>query len=261
MKHLLALLLAPVAALASEGWLTDLDAAKKQAAAEKKDILIDFTGSDWCGWCIKLDKEVFSTSEFKAQKQFVLVSLDFPRKKQIPAEAKAKNEALMKKWGVQGFPTIILANAAGEAYAETGYQEGGPVKYLAHLTELRKQNTPEGVKAFVEKGNKAAEESARRAAVGAKMKALVEANDFDGACKLIDENFPAARKESAALAAFNKAMLSMRMDPTNKTRALKFADTAVAEAEKLGNEPMINAFKKARDEMSKDSDVAAKAGK
>jgi len=61
MKHLFALLLAPVAVMASEGWLTDLDAAKKQAAAEKKDILIDFTGSDWCGWCIKLDKEVFST--------------------------------------------------------------------------------------------------------------------------------------------------------------------------------------------------------
>lgn len=260
MRHLIALLLTPLAALASEGWLTDLEAAKKQAAAEKKDILIDFTGSDWCGWCIKLDKEVFSTPEFKAQKDFVLVSLDFPHKKQLPADQKAKNEALMKQWGVQGFPTIILTNAAGQAYAETGYKDGGPVKYLAHLAELRKENTPANIAAFAEKGKQAAAQAAKRDEARRKMEAAFAAKDFDAACKVIDENFPTGQKGAAALANFNKAMISMRMDATNKDRALKFADAAIAEAEKLGDQRMIDGLKKAREQMAGDSDAAA-AGK
>ncbi len=258
MKHLLALLLAPVAALASEGWLTDLDAAKKQAAAEKKDILIDFTGSDWCGWCIKLDKEVFSTPEFKAQKDFVLVSLDFPRKKEIPAEAKAKNEALMQKWGVQGFPTIILTNAAGEAYAQTGYQDGGPVKYLAHLAELRKQNTAEGLKAFTEQTKKAAEEAAKREAAGAKMRAAIEAKDFDAACKIIDEQMADVPANRRAIIPANKAMLSLRIEPENKERALKLIDEAIKLA--AGDERMLKSLNGFRENVVGKADTAP-AGK
>jgi len=252
MKHLFALLLAPVAVMASEGWLTDLDAAKKQAAAEKKDILIDFTGSDWCGWCIKLDKEVFSTPEFKAQKNFVLVSLDFPRKKEIPADAKAKNNALMKKWGVRGFPTIILTNAAGDPYAQTGYQEGGPVAYLAHLAELRKQNNAAGVKAFADESKNAAAESAKQEAAGAKMKAAIEAKDFDAACKLIDEqtaNVPANRR---AIVPANKAMLSLRIDPNNKERALKLLDEAIKLA--AGDENMLKSLNQFRAQVDGKSD-------
>ena len=258
MKHLFALLLAPVAALASEGWLTDLDAAKKQAAAEKKDILIDFTGSDWCGWCIKLDKEVFSTAEFKAQKNFVLVSLDFPSKKQIPADAKAKNEALMKQWGVQGFPTIILANASGQPYAQTGYQQGGPVKYLAHLAELRKENTPANIKAFTEKGKQAAEQSAKREAAGAKMKAAVEAKDFSAACKIIDENFPADMPNRAAAVKMNQAMLSLQIEPENKERALALLDEALKGAQ--GNERAVASITKLRERVAADA-TKAPAGK
>lgn len=257
MKHLLALLLAPVAALASEGWLTDLDAAKKQAAAQKKDILIDFTGSDWCGWCIKLDKEVFSTPEFKAQKDFILVSLDFPRKKQLPAEEKAKNEALMKQWGVQGFPTIILANAAGEAYAQTGYKDGGPVKYLAHLADLRKQNTPESIKAFSEKGKRAAEASARREAAGAKMRAAVEAKDFAGACKLIEDNFPADMPNRVAAVKMNQALLSLEIEPENKTRALGLLDEALKGA--AGNERAVAAITKMRERVAAEAAPAPAA--
>ena len=258
MKHLFALLLAPVAALASEGWLTDLDAAKKQAAAEKKDILIDFTGSDWCGWCVKLDKEVFSTPEFKGQKDFVLVSLDFPRKKEIPAEAKAKNEALMKQWGVQGFPTIILTNAAGEAYAQTGYQDGGPVKYLAHLADLRKQNTPEGLKAFTEQTKKAAEQSAKRAAAGAKMRAAVEAKDFATACKLIEENFPSDMPNRNIAVKMNQAMLSLQIEPENKQRALGLIDEAIKAA--AGNERILANLTKMRERVAGETDPAP-AGK
>jgi thioredoxin-related protein len=146
-----ALCLSVLSLSAADGWLTDLDEAKKVALAEKKAILVDFTGSDWCGWCIRLKKEVFDQQEFAAaSKQFVLVELDFPQKKKLTPEAKAKNEALAKKFNVEGFPTIMLLDAQGEPFAQTGYQEGGPVKYLEHLSELSKANTPEGKKLFAQ---------------------------------------------------------------------------------------------------------------
>ncbi len=130
-----------------EGWTQDFDAAKATAAKDKKDLLIDFTGSDWCGWCIKLNDEVFSKDAFKnaAPKDFVLVELDFPRKPENTAkqsaETKARNEALSEQFGIEGFPTIILADAAGRPYAKTGYQAGGAEKYVAHLAELRGSRT------------------------------------------------------------------------------------------------------------------------
>lgn len=127
-----------------EGWTQDFDAAKATAAKEKKDLLIDFTGSDWCGWCIKLNDEVFSKDAFKeaAPKDFVLVELDFPQKPENVSkqsdEMKARNKKLSEEYGIRGFPTIILADAKGRPYAQTGYQPDGPEKYLAHLADLRK---------------------------------------------------------------------------------------------------------------------------
>lgn len=122
-------------------WYTDLEKAKAVAAQEHKDILVDFTGSDWCGWCIKLSKEVFSQPEFRtaAQKDFVFVEVDFPNNKsKLTPEAIARNEQLSKTFGVKGFPTIFLLDAQGQPYAQTGYQEGGATAYLSHLAELRK---------------------------------------------------------------------------------------------------------------------------
>ncbi len=121
-------------------WADDFDVASAQAKKEGKDLLVDFTGSDWCGWCIKLDKEVFEHDEFltEIQKSFVLVALDFPR----GDEAKAKvpnperNDELKTKFGVRGFPTILLMSAEGEVFAKTGYQPGGPTKYLASVKEM-----------------------------------------------------------------------------------------------------------------------------
>lgn len=122
-----------------EGWVTDFEAAKKSAAEGKKDLLLDFTGSDWCGWCIKLNKEVFDLEPFKTgtKDKFVLVELDFPRKKELEAKLKEQNEALQEKFQIQGFPTILLCDATGKPYAKTGYQAGGPEKYVAHLDELQ----------------------------------------------------------------------------------------------------------------------------
>jgi len=122
-------------------WVTDYKAAMEKAAAEKKDMLIDFSGSDWCGWCIKLDDEVFSQKEFieKASKDFVFVMLDFPKDQKLTTpELKAQNEKLQVKYGPEGFPTVYLTDAKGKPYAQTGYQKGGPDTYLEHLSELRK---------------------------------------------------------------------------------------------------------------------------
>ena len=123
---------------AGDLWSQDFEAAKKRAAAEHKDLLVDFTGSDWCGWCIRLQKEVFTTDAFvkAAPEKFVLVELDFPQGKTLPAETKAQNEKLQKEYGIQGFPTLLLLDASGRPFARTGYREGGPEAYLKHLEEL-----------------------------------------------------------------------------------------------------------------------------
>lgn len=122
-----------------EGWVTDMEAAKAQASKEKKDLLLDFTGSDWCGWCIKLNEEVFSKDPFKegTKDKFVLVELDFPHKKELDAKLKEQNKALQEQMKVQGFPTIMLCDATGKPYAKTGYAPGGPEKYVESLDKLQ----------------------------------------------------------------------------------------------------------------------------
>ena len=127
-----------------EGWLTDIDAAKKSASESKKDLLIDFTGSDWCGWCIKLNDEVFKHDAFKTgvKDRFGLVEIDFPREKgKLPEDVRKRNTELGEKYAVQGYPTILLCDAEGKPYAATGYEEGGPEKYVSHLNELRKNKS------------------------------------------------------------------------------------------------------------------------
>lgn len=121
-------------------WETDFELAKKRAAAEKKAMLLDFTGSDWCGWCIRLKKEVFDESSFQkyAAENLVLVELDFPRSKELSEKLKEQNAELAEKYKIQGYPTIILLDAKGREVARTGYREGGPEKYVEHLKELLK---------------------------------------------------------------------------------------------------------------------------
>lgn len=121
-----------------EGWLDDLEKAKAQAKAENKKILLDFTGSDWCGWCKKLDKEVFSQQAWKdyAAKHLVLVEVDFPRGFQLPEATKKQNEALAKKFQIQGYPTIIITSASGTKKGELGYVEGGPEAFIKALKKV-----------------------------------------------------------------------------------------------------------------------------
>lgn len=136
------LALATFAAAQEATWVSDFAKAKAQAKAEKKDLLIDFTGSDWCGWCIKLDEEVFSQDVFRleAPKHFVLVKLDFPRNKElVTEEVRKQNAELGELYQIQGYPTILLCDCEGRVYGATGYQEGGPEKYNTHLAELKRK--------------------------------------------------------------------------------------------------------------------------
>jgi thioredoxin-related protein len=138
-----------------EGWTADFTDAKKQAAESKKDLLIDFTGSDWCGWCIKLNDEVFKHEPFKegVKDNFVLVELDFPNdKSKLSEETQAQNKELGEKYAVRGYPTILLCDSEGRPYASTGYQPGGPEKYVAHLNELRGKKVKRD-EAFAEAAN------------------------------------------------------------------------------------------------------------
>ena len=144
-------ILAAGVASAGELWTDNAQEAMAQAAKEKKDLLIDFTGSDWCGWCIKLDQEVFSQPAFQAEapKRFVLLKLDFPRNRQLPEETKKQNSEWRDKFAIKGYPTIVLADAEGKPYAKTGYRPGGPKAYLKHLAELC-QNRPKRDEASAE---------------------------------------------------------------------------------------------------------------
>ena len=145
-----------------EGWSSDYAGSKKLAADSKKDLLIDFTGSDWCSWCIKLNDEVFKHDEFKTgvKDSFVLVELDYPKDKSKLSEA-------VQKYPVQGFPTILLCDSEGRPYAATGYEKGGPANYVTHLNELR-ENKAKRDEAF---------SSASKLGGTAKAKALIAALD------------------------------------------------------------------------------------
>ena len=122
-------------------WLTDLPKAQAQAKADNKIVLMDFTGSDWCGWCIKFRKEVLDTPEFQeyATKNVVLVELDYPRKKEQSDDLKKANAALKKQYKISGFPTLIVLDKDGkEIGRQVGYSEGGPKAFIEKLEKFKK---------------------------------------------------------------------------------------------------------------------------
>lgn len=133
------LLLSAVSLMAKPGWSEDYAASLAKAKADDKMVLLDFTGSDWCGWCIKIDNEIFSKPEFQAyaKDNLELVELDFPRGKTLPANVKAQNEKLAQEYGIQGFPTIVVLNSKGKKVGELGYMPGGPEAFIAELKKLK----------------------------------------------------------------------------------------------------------------------------
>jgi protein disulfide-isomerase len=121
-------------------WLTDYNAAQAKGKSDNKLVLLNFTGSDWCGWCKRLNAEVFSKPQFQeyAARNLVLVELDFPRFKQQSDQVKKQNEQLASKFQIEGFPTLVVLNSAGKVIGELGYMPGGPDAFIAALEELRK---------------------------------------------------------------------------------------------------------------------------
>jgi len=128
-------------ARAESGWLNDYKKAQEEAKASNKILLLNFTGSDWCGWCIKFDRDVLSQPQFKeyARNNLVLVELDFPRAKTQSAELRKQNRQLAQQYEVVGFPTIIALNGNGQKVWEyAGYFAGGLEAFIAELEKLRK---------------------------------------------------------------------------------------------------------------------------
>ncbi len=119
----------------SGDWVTDFQAAKQLAQNQHKDLLVNFAGSDWCYWCKRLDAEVFSDDDFvaSAQKDFVLVLIDFPSDKSgQPQSLQEQNQTLSWQYAIEGYPTVILMDKDGNPYARPGFREGGVKAYIAH---------------------------------------------------------------------------------------------------------------------------------
>ena len=117
-------------------WLTDVPKAMAKAKAEKKRVLLDFTGSDWCPPCKALHATVYTSKEFAdyADKNLVLVEIDFPRTKQLPEALKKANDALAKKYAIKGYPTTIVLDADGKELVNiVGYSRETPSEFIAKL--------------------------------------------------------------------------------------------------------------------------------
>ena len=121
------------------GWTDDVLEAIAESEKTGKDILLNFTGSDWCVWCKKLKAEVFDTEAFLnyAEDNLILLFLDFPQGIEQDEELKKQNEVMAGLFGVQGFPTIWLMDSTQMPSMKTGYQDGGPENYIKHLENDR----------------------------------------------------------------------------------------------------------------------------
>ena len=120
------------------GWKTNYEEALKDAKAANKPILLNFTGSDWCVWCVRLDKDIFSKPKFAAfaKEKLVLLEADFPENKEQSADLRKQNEDLQAKYGVDGFPTLVLLDPQGKEIArQVGYLAGGPEAMIGWINE------------------------------------------------------------------------------------------------------------------------------
>jgi thioredoxin-related protein len=134
-------------ASATDGWTSDWQAAKARSKAEGKPIVLYMTGSDWCGWCKKLEKEVISQPAFMdfAKQHFILMEADYPRKKEQPPELKKQNAALEKQYLAGGYPTIWVLDSEGNRLSkDLGELKGGVDGYIAKLKEFVPQAPIDG---------------------------------------------------------------------------------------------------------------------
>ena len=122
-------------------WTTDYKRAQEEAKASHKLLLLDFTGSDWCGFCIQLDRAILQQSQFKdyASKNLVLMEVDFPRRKAQSAETRKQNMELARRYQIEAFPTLVVVNGEGKTvWRYEGLYQGGIAAFLAELDKARK---------------------------------------------------------------------------------------------------------------------------
>jgi len=134
-------LLYPACLRAESGWSTDYKKAQDEAKMSHKLLLLNFTGSDWCGYCIQLDRAILSQPQFKdyANKNLVLAEIDFPRRKAQSVDVKKQNAELAERYQIEGFPTLVVLNGDGKTvWRYDGYYNGGIAAFLAELDKARK---------------------------------------------------------------------------------------------------------------------------
>ena len=125
----------------SQNWLTDLNEAKQVASQNNQKIILVFLGSDWCAPCIKLDREIWSTYEFKdyADDNYVMLQADFPRKKKnaLPEIQQKKNNKLAESYNKNGyFPFVVILDNSGNVLGEMGYLKISPNEYIAKINSF-----------------------------------------------------------------------------------------------------------------------------
>jgi protein disulfide-isomerase len=120
-------------------WKSSYEEGKAESKATSKPLILFFTGSDWCGYCHKLEKEVLNTPEFGelVGKQFVFVTIDFPMYKPTPEE----NKVLQKKYDIKGYPTLVIFDSDGQKIGTIGYQLGGAKPYAEHLLKMVQEHS------------------------------------------------------------------------------------------------------------------------
>jgi len=128
-------------ARADQTWTTDYKQAQQQAKASHKLVLLEFTGSDWCGYCFQLDRAILSQPQFKdyASKNLVLMEVDFPRGKAQSVDTKRQNQQLAQRYQIEGFPTLVVLDGEGKTvWRYDGLYTGGVAAFLAELDKVRK---------------------------------------------------------------------------------------------------------------------------
>jgi thioredoxin-related protein len=129
--------------ISAQEWQTDFGKTKEIATKDGKTIILVFQGSDWCAPCIKLDREIWSTTKFKelAKKHFVMLLADFPRRKQnaLPKEQQEHNNSLAEKYNTKGyFPYVVILNTKGKVLGNLGYEKTTPELYFKKLKNFEK---------------------------------------------------------------------------------------------------------------------------
>ncbi len=229
---ILAFLLGPGSALAADVWLTDLEAARQTALKDRKDVLVEFTGSDWSPACISLRKQVLDNEAFsRFARRFVLVRIDFPRKTKLPEETIERNRSVAESLAVTSYPTLILLDGrTGEEFGRiSGYGGKDAGAFVADLAAFK--NTPEDRAQRKEsEAERAAELEAMR--INERMiEAAIKARDYPAAARVIDVIYKGVKPPQLALGTLNKAILSHRIDSKASERTWKLLQQALLEAE------------------------------